>query len=285
MTARVSGAWRLSKLLGACLVAFVSAGCAGPSSPDMEIGTPIVLGAPMQEVVQALLKDYRPPVSSLTIRSMVEVDNRGQSGRVVTNSSVVTFDLLESGLWASDAIGDGAPAGREATLSLCGLDGMVIAGGLSVPSTFPAPTRVGNNFLPFGVLFPVDVGYRRRMNVFRATASNVCAPEIGTEFSYDAELESFVRTAGLFRFTASGIAQYRRSCAISREVRPAREFGVPVDGDGLYVTCESKLQSGESRWTEFVLARSVGIYFLTSAGRPGDPQVIKVRYNNVEIRR
>ncbi len=268
--------------LSSFVLAFVAliSGCDTQPAPEASAITQIVLDASVQVSVRSLLKDYRPPVSMVSSAETREVNDRRGSGPV-THKTHGTNSRLSSGLWGSIGGGrsdrpDSASGGHA--LHLCGL---AVLASMTTPGSAAVP---GGAFLPFGIRTSADVSLRKRVMRFETAAERLCAPQPGTAFSYRAESELWIRVPSLPEGGLATRSSSETSCKVAAEVRPAGNFGLPLHGDALSVSCESPGRSGTILTTEYAFIRDLGLYFLLSGGDAGEVPTIKVSYDSIEYR-
>lgn len=257
-----------------------------PAGPEPPADQPFVLEPSVQAAVLRALKDYRPPVAAVTVASTREIDNKGNFGKLVHFQSSGTHERQDTGLWAASGSGgftSGTASGSGQSLTLCGLQILLMSSTSMNQTNIPTVVPVGGIFVPFGVRSSFTTGTRMRVSKFETQAENICALEPGATFSYRAESEAWVKTSGLFGVSTSARGAYEVACRAAGETKPARELGIPVDGDALQVSCEKTLQGGKAK-LEYVFARRLGMYFQTGEGEAGDVQVTKVRYESVQPR-
>jgi hypothetical protein len=264
------------RCLAALALCLGLAACALDPGTEPPRGAPLVLEPAMQQAALSLLKDYRPPTASISTVHVHETYNRGVN---VTHQQIrSSHTRQESGVWAEvTSVGvQGRPGGTVRTVHACGLMALVTA------VTTGSVGIQGTSFVPFGIHAPFGQGLWTRAAAMEIAADAVCAPSAGFTFTARMEYESWSKpiysTVGTIRNRSSG----ELTCTAAAQAKPAREFGVPMNGEGLQLSCEFSPASGPKVPSEYVFVRELGFYLLLSRGRPGDLRVLTVRYETVE---
>jgi hypothetical protein len=186
---------------------------------------------------------------------------------------------LQNGLTGAQtsAVMDGGKAvGSGSSLSLCGLIGLLSESKSSTDTSTTTALPAGKVFLPFAIKSSVDFSRRGRLVGLETSASSLCEPASGVEFTLKTEEELIVKTSGLFGGTKE-IKRVRESrCRTSADVKPASLIGEPLVGDYREVQCETVDGNGRTSKTRY--AYLIASSFYLPIEEINDVQTTSIRY-------
>lgn len=269
--------------LSACVLAVTVAACVGEPAPDSAMTTPLVLDQTVQQTVQSILSDYKPPATITELSQTQEINNVGNFGKLVYYQSHAVYARQDNGLWevaGSGGFTNGDASSSGESLVLCGLVVLLNTSGSTSSVNTTTAASVGKGFIPFGINSTVQFGVRRRVTKLETTA-HLCTPTPGTSFSYHVESEAWIKTSGMFGQTRHVTGVIDVTCHVASSVTPAGEIAPALRGDALHISCETTVPSGTPHKSEYVFLRDVALYLQLSLGEPGDVQTTKIRYDAV----
>lgn len=246
-----------SLVAGLCIAYCGPAG--SQESPDEAYVVPETVQAKLLE----LTRQYKPQAVVSTLERRAETILNAAPAQRQLASSYSTQSLQPNGLWASEFASTAITTGnvaRSYTLSLCGLITVTSSGVASTSQDITTAIPVGKLFLPFG--FRTTSGFSRtlRLNKLETTASDICAPAPGSEFSYVVASEITTKTSSGQLQTVLDEEEVR--CKTSAESEAAAKLLPQFRGNFLDVVCEHKKATGASAKRRFVYLQDSALYLM-----------------------
>jgi hypothetical protein len=258
-----------------------SAACLAYDARADDNDKPLILNESVQSAVLSQLKSYKPGVSTIDFLKINDIQMTHTS---ITMKTQATFAVLDNGLWGmvGHMTATGSNSGAGQGLSMCGLVLLLNASQSSKTNELYTAAPIGKLFLPFGIRSTVDTGLRRQVTSFETTATNICSPAPGAEFSYAVQLHTQLNATGLFGQTKEMDVTYRDTCRVG-DARPASEYGATLQGQALPVTCERVASSGAKSTHGFAFLIDAGFYI--EVGESNESGTGKIHYEAVSYTR
>jgi hypothetical protein len=232
------------------------------------------------EVRAKILEQLPPGKAARTIERYAtthEINHKANFSKVYAdeNSAISMQDDGLTGVTAATAFRSSSK-GRGRALSLCGLVTLLVESGSNVDTSTAVPLPIGKLFVPFGVKSDIDVSNRAKLVAFEASVPSICSPSPGGEFSYKTEVESQVKTSGMFGRTNDFRRTESVGCKAAAISQPAVQVNASLSGDYLPVSCVITPQAGAPRTAEYAFFPDARFYLPVEL--KDEWQLTKIRY-------
>jgi hypothetical protein len=206
-----------------------------------------------------------------------EINHKANFSKVYADeySAISMQDDGLAGITATTAFRSSSK-GRGRALSLCGLVTLLVESGSNVDTSTAVPLPIGKLFVPFNIKSDIDVSNRAKLVAFEANVPSICNPSPGGEFSYKTEVESQVKTSGMFGRTNDFRRTESVACKVAAVSQPAVQLNSSLSGDYLPVSCVITPQSGAPRTVEYAFLLDARFYLPVEL--KDEWQLAKMRY-------